>query len=82
MFQNIQIFHKERKMRFAKNISRAQGPSEPLPSWNDGAAKKVITDFLGRVTRGRPAAAWPSGDRGSFPVEQAVEELRNPPSSN
>lgn len=28
---------------------RAQ--SDPLPSWNEGAAKKAITDFVGRVTR-------------------------------
>jgi hypothetical protein len=78
LFQSIEKF----KMRFAKNISRAQAPSDPLPPWNDGAAKKVITDFLGRVTRGKPAAASPWGDRGSFPVEQAMEGLRNPPSSN
>jgi hypothetical protein len=24
--------------------------SDPLPSWNDGAAKKAITDFVARVT--------------------------------
>jgi phosphoglycolate phosphatase-like HAD superfamily hydrolase len=31
--------------------SRAQSQSDPLPSWNDGAAKKAIIDFVGRVTR-------------------------------
>src|SRR5262245_34984915 len=25
-------------------------PADPLPSWNDGAAKKSITDFVARVT--------------------------------
>ena len=25
--------------------------TDPLPSWNDGAAKKAIVDFVGRVTR-------------------------------
>ena len=25
-------------------------PADPLPSWNDGAAKKAITDFVARVT--------------------------------
>ena len=25
--------------------------AEPLPSWNDGAAKKAIVDFVARVTR-------------------------------
>jgi len=66
LLQSIEKF----KMRFAKNISRAQVPSDPLPPWNDGAAKKVITDFLGRVTRGKPAGGIALGDRGSFPVEQ------------
>src|SRR3981189_605904 len=28
----------------------AQAPSDPLPSWNEGAAKKSITDFVARVT--------------------------------
>jgi phosphoserine phosphatase len=28
-----------------------QVPGDPLPSWNDGPAKKAITDFVGRVTR-------------------------------
>ncbi len=31
--------------------SRAQAQSDPLPSWSDGAAKKAIMDFVGRVTR-------------------------------
>jgi phosphoglycolate phosphatase-like HAD superfamily hydrolase len=28
----------------------AQAPSDPLPSWNEGTAKKSITDFVARVT--------------------------------
>ena len=28
----------------------AQAPADPLPSWNDGAVKKSITDFIPRVT--------------------------------
>ena len=28
----------------------AQAQSDPLPSWNDGATKKSITDFVARVT--------------------------------
>jgi hypothetical protein len=52
LLQSIEKF----KMRFAKNISRAQAPSDPLPPWNDGAAKKVITDFLGRVGNGLRAS--------------------------
>ena len=30
--------------------AHAQAPADPLPSWNDGAAKKSITDFVARVT--------------------------------
>ena len=30
--------------------ARAQGQTDPLPSWNDGATKKAITDFVARVT--------------------------------
>src|SRR5215203_640297 len=29
-------------------------PLDPLPSWNDGAAKKSITDFVARVTTQGP----------------------------
>ena len=28
----------------------ALAQSDPLPSWNDGAAKKAIADFVARVT--------------------------------
>ena len=28
----------------------AQGQTDALPSWNDGATKKAITDFVSRVT--------------------------------
>ena len=29
---------------------RAAAQPDPLPSWNDGAVKKSITDFVSRVT--------------------------------
>ena len=35
---------------FIVSIAHALAQSDPLPSWNDGAAKKAITDFVGRVT--------------------------------
>jgi phosphoglycolate phosphatase-like HAD superfamily hydrolase len=40
----------------------AQPPQrDPLPSWNDGAAKRAIIDFIARVTRrGGPAYVGPS----------------------
>ena len=31
--------------------SRAAAAPDPLPSWNDGAAKKAIAAFVTRVTR-------------------------------
>src|SRR5262245_33867742 len=31
--------------------SVAQAQSDPLPSWNDGANKSAIVDFVNRVTR-------------------------------
>jgi phosphoserine phosphatase len=30
--------------------AHAQAPADPLPSWNDGAVKKSITDFIPHVT--------------------------------
>ncbi|MFL5128970.1 MAG: haloacid dehalogenase-like hydrolase, partial [Microvirga sp.] len=30
--------------------ARAQGQTDALPSWNEGATKKAITDFVSRVT--------------------------------
>src|SRR6188508_437364 len=32
----------------------AQTPSDPLPSWNDGATKQAITTFVSRVTTQGP----------------------------
>ncbi len=31
--------------------SAAQAQTDPLPSWNEGAAKQAIVDFVARVTR-------------------------------
>ena len=31
-------------------LASAQSGTDPLPSWNDGATKKAITDFVARVT--------------------------------
>ena len=33
------------------SIAPAQAQLDPLPSWNDGAAKNSIIDFVARVTR-------------------------------
>ena len=35
-------------LTFASSSARA---ADPLPSWNDGAAKKSIVEFVGKVTR-------------------------------
>jgi hypothetical protein len=38
-------------------------PSDPLPSWNDGAAKKSITDFVAKVTTQGGADFVPPAER-------------------
>jgi hypothetical protein len=44
-------------------LAQSQKASDPLPSWNDGAAKRAIIDFVGRVTRTQSAEFVPLGDR-------------------
>jgi phosphoglycolate phosphatase-like HAD superfamily hydrolase len=41
----------------------AAQPADPLPSWNDGAAKKSITDFVARVTTQGGADFVPPAER-------------------
>ncbi len=43
--------------------ARAQAPTTELASWNDGAAKQAITDFVGRVTRQSGADFVPPPER-------------------
>ncbi len=33
------------------SFSRAQAQTDPLPSWNDGATKQAIIDFVARITQ-------------------------------
>src|SRR5882724_771108 len=47
----------------------AQAQSDPLPSWNDGATKKSITDFVPRVTT--------PGGPDFVPVEQRIATFDN-----
>jgi hypothetical protein len=35
----------------AMSAARGYAQSDPLPSWNDGTAKKSIVDFVQRITR-------------------------------
>jgi hypothetical protein len=35
---------------FVYGVGRAHAQTDPLPSWNDGAVKKAIIDFVPRVT--------------------------------
>jgi phosphoglycolate phosphatase-like HAD superfamily hydrolase len=44
-------------------------PADPLPSWNDGAVKKSITDFVARVTT--------QGGADFVPVEQRIATFDN-----
>ena len=41
----------------------AQAQTDPLPSWNDGAVKKSITDFVARVTTQGGADFVPADER-------------------
>jgi phosphoglycolate phosphatase-like HAD superfamily hydrolase len=47
----------------------AQAQSDPLPSWNDGAAKAAITGFVARVTS--------PGAPGFVPVERRIAAFDN-----
>ncbi len=38
-------------------------PSDPLPSWNDGATKQEILDFVARVTDPNGSDFVPGGER-------------------
>ncbi len=38
-------------------------PRDPLPSWNDGASKRAIVDFVGRVTQHNGPEFVPSAER-------------------
>ena len=51
------------------SLSGAQAQSDPLPSWNDGAAKKSITDFVARVTA--------QGGADFVPAEQRIATFDN-----
>ena len=47
----------------AWQVLSAQAQTDPLPSWNDGAAKKSITDFVTRVTTQGAADFVPVAER-------------------
>ena len=44
-------------------VSIVPAPGQNLPSWNDGVAKKSITDFVGRVTKEGGPDFVPKSDR-------------------
>ena len=52
----------------AISVAVAQ-PADPLPSWNDGAAKKAITDFVASVTA--------QGGADFVPAEQRIATFNN-----
>ena len=49
--------------------AHAQAPADPLPSWNDGAVKKSITDFIPRVTT--------AGSADFVPLDQRIATFDN-----
>src|SRR5882724_4762626 len=50
-------------------VETAQAQTEALPSWNDGAAKKSVIEFVTRVTA--------EGGADFVPVEQRIATLDN-----
>ena len=53
----------------AQSTAPSAAPPDPLPSWNDGAVKKSITDFVARVTT--------PGTPDFVPVEQRIATFDN-----
>jgi phosphoglycolate phosphatase-like HAD superfamily hydrolase len=53
---------------FGATIQNALAQTDPLPSWNDGPAKKSIIDFVARVT---------TQGEGFVPIEQRVATFDN-----
>jgi hypothetical protein len=47
-------------LTFTAAIARA---ADPLPSWNDGAAKKSIVEFVGKVTKAGSSDFVPAPER-------------------
>lgn len=45
------------------SVVGARAQADPLPSWNDGAAKQAITDFVARVTTQSGADFVPPAER-------------------
>ena len=50
-------------------VAAVSQPADPLPSWNDGPAKKAITEFVTRVTT--------QGGPDFIPVEQRIATFDN-----
>src|SRR5881394_1339998 len=53
-------------LAFTATIAQAQ---DPLPSWNDGATKKSITDFVAKVTK--------EGSSDFVPTEERIATFDN-----
>ena len=53
----------------AQTAAPSAAPPDPLPSWNDGAVKKSITDFVARVTT--------PGTADFVPVEERIATFDN-----
>ena len=44
-------------------VTTAAQAADPLPSWNDGAAKKAIVEFVAKVTKGGSPDFVPPNER-------------------
>src|SRR4051794_670038 len=49
-------------------VTGAVAPSDPLPSWNDGAARRALIDFVARVS---------DGGNEEVPIEERVAVFDN-----
>jgi len=59
----------------ALGFAHAQTQSDPLPSWNEGATKKSVTDFVARVTtQGSPDFVPLERRIATFELDKAWDE--------
>lgn len=63
MIRNIRVVWLAIVLLASCSHGNAFAQSDPLPSWNDGAARKAITDFVARVTTQGGADFVPPAER-------------------
>ncbi len=69
MLRRLRLFGAVISMLLFAAPAAALAQTDPLPSWNDGAVKSAITDFVARVTR--------EGSADFVPVDQRIATFDN-----